>query len=367
MYLATNAIQEGPEREEKKRKEKSSARDAFRSDKRRRRHFIPLAAHLSPSQVYRPWQKGTKVKTVPSPFACIRGGRKICDLSYWRAGMSRTLTVSASPVNAPATNPATNPAGDAAPGPMPAAPGLARDAKRRRNNVRHRPDGDRPVASRPEDRLVIRLLQAVDVCFARIYHRVNVLAPQHLPKHGPAVLICNHISGLDPMLIQSVCPRLIVWMMAKEYYEIPGLRSVFKTVEAIPVERGGRDLAATRAALRALEAGRILGVFPEGKIETSRELLPFQTGVALMALKAGVPVYPAYLDGTQRGKTMVQAFLYPNVATLAFGPVVQTGATTTSKEVLQEVTDQYVAAVERLRNLTLRPGPGRRPVPVTPG
>jgi 1-acyl-sn-glycerol-3-phosphate acyltransferase len=217
-----------------------------------------------------------------------------------------------------------------------------------------------PNVARPEDRLAIRLLQAVDVCFARIYHRVSVLAPQRLPKHGPAILICNHVSGLDPMLIQSVCPRLIVWMMAKEYYEIPGLRTIFKTVEAIPVDRGGRDLAATRAALRALQAGRILGVFPEGKIEKSRDLLPFQTGVALMALKANVPVYPAYLDGTQRGKTMVQAFAYPNVASLAFGPVVQAESGSTSKEVLQAVTDRYTEAVERLKAVTERALPGRR-------
>jgi 1-acyl-sn-glycerol-3-phosphate acyltransferase len=213
--------------------------------------------------------------------------------------------------------------------------------------------------SRPENRLSIRLLQAFDVCFARIYHRVNVLAPQRLPKHGPAILICNHISGLDPMLIQSVCPRLIVWMMAREYYEIGALRWVFKTVEAIPVDRGGRDLAATRAALRALEAGRILGVFPEGKIETSRQLLPFQTGVAMMAVKANVPVYPAYLDGTQRGKEMVHAFLYPNVANVAFGPPLEVGEATTSKEVLESVTGRFTDAISRLKDLTDRARLGR--------
>ena len=251
--------------------------------------------------------------------------------------MTQSDAVSAPPVNAPAPTPSRT---------------TARQRRRRRDADAARADPARHTDSRPEDRLAIRLLQAVDVCFARIYHRVNVLAPQHLPKHGPAILICNHISGLDPMLIQSVCPRLIVWMMAREYYEIPILRWVFKTVEAIPVDRGGRDLAATRAALRALEAGRILGVFPEGRIETSRELLPFQTGVALMALKANVPVYPAYLDGTQRGKTMVQAFLYPNVASLAFGPVVQTETGSTSKDVLQGVTDRYTEAVQRLRELT---------------
>ena len=244
--------------------------------------------------------------------------------------MTRSVPVSASPVNAPA------------------------DASSLRSR-RHRKRGETesaPPTSRPEDRLAIRLLQAFDVCFARIYHRVNVLSPQRLPKHGPAILICNHVSGLDPMLIQSVCPRLIVWMMAREYYEMRGLKTIFKTVEAIPVDRAGRDLAATRAALRALEAGRILGVFPEGKIETSHDLLPFQTGVALLAIKAGVPVYPAYLDGTQRKKPMLQAFLYPSVATLAFGPQVNFPAPSTSKEVLQEATDACAAAVARLKAVT---------------
>lgn len=247
--------------------------------------------------------------------------------------MTRTVPVSASPVNVEESIP---------------------DRRVRRRHARAGAAGhdDAESSVRPEDRLAIRFLQAVDVCYARIYHRVNVLAPQRLPKHGPAILICNHVSGLDPMLIQSVCPRLIVWMMAREYYEIRGLKPIFKTIEAIPVDRAGRDLAATRAALRALESGRILGVFPEGKIERTRQLLPFQTGVALMALKANVPVYPAYLDGTQRGRPMSQVFIYPNVASLAFGPVVEYPGGSTSKEVLQSVTDRYAEAVGRLKSLT---------------
>ena len=265
--------------------------------------------------------------------------------------MTQTLPVSASPVK------------------VPVKPSAREERRRRRSAARQAAGGAgettppaeaAPPASRPEDRLAIRLLQAFDMCFARIYHRINVLSPQRLPKHGPAILICNHVSGLDPMLIQSVCPRLIVWMMAREYYEIRGLHTIFRTVEAIPVDRGGRDLAATRAALRALEAGRILGVFPEGRIETSRQLLPFQTGVALMAIKAGVPVYPAYLDGTQRNKKMLQAFLYPNVASLAFGPAVEFDTTSTSKEALQAATDRFTEAVARLKAATERTMPGRR-------
>jgi 1-acyl-sn-glycerol-3-phosphate acyltransferase len=208
---------------------------------------------------------------------------------------------------------------------------------------------------RPENRPIIRLLQAIDVCFSRIYHRLNVLAPQQLPRDGAAILVSNHISGLDPLLIQSVCPRLITWMMAKEYMEIIGLRWVFKQVGIIPVARTGRDLSSTRAAMRALADGGLLGVFPEGRIETSRDLLPFQTGVALMAIKMGVPVFPVYVDGTQRGREIAEAVLRPCVASIAFGPEVDFERNSTTKEALEAATQKIATSVRDLRDKYVLP------------
>jgi 1-acyl-sn-glycerol-3-phosphate acyltransferase len=204
-------------------------------------------------------------------------------------------------------------------------------------------------AGRPEDRFVIRLLQAADVCFCRIYHSTTVRAPHRLPRTGAGILVCNHISGLDPFLLQSVLPRVIVWMMAKEYYEMRAIKRIFQTIEAIPVDRGGRDLASTRAALRALADGRILGIFPEGRISKTDEFLPFQTGVAMIAIKTGVPVYPAFIDGTMRGKTMLDAFRYRNRTTITFGPPVEFDRSGTSKEILQAGADKMMEAVEALK------------------
>ena len=144
-------------------------------------------------------------------------------------------------------------------------------------------------------------------------------------------------------------------MMAREYYEIKALNWIFRQIEAIPVERSGRDLAATRAAMRALEQGRVLGVFPEGRLSTSPELLPFQTGVALMAMKTGVEVYPACLDGTQRNKAMRPAFLYPNRAVLAFGPPVALPGASSDRQGLQESTDRIRDAVLALRRRYTQP------------
>jgi 1-acyl-sn-glycerol-3-phosphate acyltransferase len=203
----------------------------------------------------------------------------------------------------------------------------------------------------PEKLLAVRLLKSSNLVFTRTYHRLSVQTPCPLPRSGPAILVCNHVSALDPMLIQSaVAKRLVIWMMAKEYYDVPVLGWVFRTVRAIPVDRGGRDLSATRSALRALENGRILGIFPEGKIATSKDLLPFQTGVALMAIKAKVDVYPAYLDGTQRGREMVQAVAFPSRARLTFGPKVEFDRSSTTKQALDAATEQIRCAIQQLQN-----------------
>lgn len=177
--------------------------------------------------------------------------------------------------------------------------------------------------SKPLDaRAGVRIFHGINRIYSRSYHQIRVLSPSKLPRKGAAILVCNHISGLDPLMLQSVSNRVIVWMMAKEYYDIKALRWFYRTIEAIPVDRNGRDSAATRAALRALQNGSVLGIFPEGKIEPTRDLLPFQTGVAMMAHRAGVQVYPTYMDGTHRGKEMATAFLHANNVCLNFGPPV---------------------------------------------
>ena len=156
--------------------------------------------------------------------------------------------------------------------------------------------GAAALTSRPEDRLALKILQAFNVCFTRIYHRLEIRSPLKLPRRGNAIIVCNHTSGLDPLLIQSASRRLIVWMMAREYYEVKWLLPFFHAIEAIPVDRDRPDAAATRAALKTLASGHVLGVFPEGRIETSRELLPFQPGIAVLAARsrAGLSRVPGW-------------------------------------------------------------------------
>jgi 1-acyl-sn-glycerol-3-phosphate acyltransferase len=202
----------------------------------------------------------------------------------------------------------------------------------------------------PEKRFACRVLHAANRAYTHLYHHLEVFGACTLPKTGPAIVVCNHTSALDPHLVQSPCRRLITWMMAKEFHDLWYLKPVFQQLGVIPVTRSGRDTSATRAAIRALANGELLGIFPEGRIEQSREMFPFQTGVALMAMKTGVPVYPAFLDGTQRNKEMLAALVQPQRARVIFGDEVQFDRANTTRQGLSVATEAIQDAVAALRD-----------------
>ena len=168
--------------------------------------------------------------------------------------------------------------------------------------ARHRP---------PERPLAIKLLHATNRLLCRAYHRVDVVGRLDQPRVGPAVIVCNHFSSLDPLVIQSVFFRPIVWMVAREYTVGPGLQWLFDTLRAIPVSRDGKDSSALRAALRALSDGDVLGIFPEGRFTKTAEVLPFETGAAMIAMRANVPVIPIGQSGSARGRSMAGGVLLP--------------------------------------------------------
>lgn len=150
--------------------------------------------------------------------------------------------------------------------------------------------------------------------YNRIYSglvwRAEISSPLPLPPHQGGVVICNHRSGMDPNLVQLITRRCIHWMVAREYCEHALLGWAFRTLEAIPVGRAGVDTQATKSAIRWAQQGNLVGVFPEGRINTTAEfMLPGRPGAALIALKARVPVVPCYVEGSPYGGTPESSYL----------------------------------------------------------
>jgi 1-acyl-sn-glycerol-3-phosphate acyltransferase len=188
-----------------------------------------------------------------------------------------------------------------------------------------------------------RVLLGLNRILCHTFHRVNLLTPPPSAAvlAGGGIIAPNHTSSLDPLLVQSVLAVPIRWMMAKEYLETPGLGWLFRAVQVIPVNRTGQDLASTRAALRALRDGEVLGIFPEGKIETSREMLPLAPGIAYLAAQARTRVIPVWIEGTQRRQTMVGSYLMPQEANVAFGRPIDVGKSDNRSTVVSLIESQY--------------------------
>lgn len=133
------------------------------------------------------------------------------------------------------------------------------------------------------------------------FQRLRVMGREHVPgarRPGALIVVCNHTAGIDPILVSAAVPFEVRWMMGLDMMA-PSLKTVWDWTGVIAVNRKGRDLAGTREALRLLEEGAVVGVFPEGRLERpARQLLEFHPGVGFLIARSGASVLPVWIDGT---------------------------------------------------------------------
>jgi 1-acyl-sn-glycerol-3-phosphate acyltransferase len=142
-------------------------------------------------------------------------------------------------------------------------------------------------------------LFALNYVLTRVLWRATLHGSLDLPPGQGAVLVSNHRAPVDPTFLYLLSRRVVHWMVAKEYCVHPALAWFFRVSECIPVSRGGIDTKATKIAIRYVQAGGLVGMFPEGRINNTDDLLmPGRPGAALIALRAQVPVVPMYVEGS---------------------------------------------------------------------
>jgi 1-acyl-sn-glycerol-3-phosphate acyltransferase len=164
------------------------------------------------------------------------------------------------------------------------------------------------------------LLVVASALYARVVWRARSNGYLPIPPGQGAVVVSNHTSGIDPWFIQLGCDRPVHWMVATEYFHHPALHWFFRIARSIPVSRGGIDTSATKLAIRLAESGGLVGLFPEGRINLTGELLlPGRPGAALIALRARVPVVPCYIRGAPQSETVPGTFFKTAKASVVFG------------------------------------------------
>lgn len=198
------------------------------------------------------------------------------------------------------------------------------------------------------------VLYFINILFTDFLWRVRVKGRLAIRPGEPAVVVSNHISGIDPLLIQRATNCCVHWMVAREYIEHWSMGWAFRILRAIPVGRAGTDTAATKQAIRWLEKGESVGMFPEGRINRDRQdtlLLPGRPGAALVALRARVPVIPCYVADSPYNGTALGSFLMTAKARVVVGEPIDISAyydRANEREVQELLTRQFLREIARL-------------------
>jgi 1-acyl-sn-glycerol-3-phosphate acyltransferase len=202
-----------------------------------------------------------------------------------------------------------------------------------------------------------------------VIFRPRIEGRAHVPKSGPAVLACNHVSYLDWLLLPfAVRTRRISFLAKLEYFNDPGFRGrlkryFFSSTGQVPVDRSGSAgaSAALRTAQRLLLEGRLVGIFPEGTRSRDGRLHRARTGIARLAAETGVAVVPCATVGLYDAAPAGARFPRPRKVQVRFGtpmtfPSVE-GRAPSALE-LRAWTDDLMAAVQALSGQDRSPADG---------
>ena len=160
-------------------------------------------------------------------------------------------------------------------------------------------DPGRPAPPRRWELLAYGFVRAVVAGLCRLLWRIEVVHPERVPAAGACVLAPSHRSYLDTPFLACVTRRRIRFMGKAEMWKYRWAGRFFSALGGFPVDRGGADRAALRAAQAALEGGEPLGMFPEGTRRSGPVIEDLHQGVAFLAARLGVPIVPIGIGGSE--------------------------------------------------------------------
>jgi len=202
------------------------------------------------------------------------------------------------------------------------------------------------------------VLHAVVPPVAKMLWRPTVTGLENVPATGPVILASNHLSFADSLVIPIVAPRKVVFLAKSDYFRGGGIKGTlqkawFEGMGLIPVDRDDSKaaIASLDTALAVLGRGEAFGIYPEGTRSRDGRLYRGRTGVAHLALTAGVPVVPVGLTGTEKLQPVGSRLPKVVPITVHFGAPIQVAGRYDGVPLgraRRQVTDEIMTAIQAL-------------------
>jgi 1-acyl-sn-glycerol-3-phosphate acyltransferase len=184
----------------------------------------------------------------------------------------------------------------------------------------------------------------------RLFGTAHALGLENIPAEGPFMLIANHQSVMDPMLIQSLCPRPMHAMAKSTQFRVPVIGRIMTHCYGYPVRRFQVDPQAVRITLRRLQQGHPVAIYIEGERTWDGRIQTPRLGTVRLALKAGVPILPTAIAGAYDAWPRWAAKPQRGRISISYGPPLRLpkiDSRTGREKALPAATDTILTAIRR--------------------
>ncbi|MDY6803414.1 MAG: lysophospholipid acyltransferase family protein [Cyanobacteriota bacterium] len=183
-----------------------------------------------------------------------------------------------------------------------------------------------------------------------VYFRGRIVGAEKVPQLGPFVAVSNHASDFDPPLLSCCMRRPVAFMAKEELFGVPVLKQAIALYGAYPVNRKAPDRSAIKSSLSYLEAGWATGVFLQGTRTVDGRITEPKLGAALIAAKAGVPLLPVCLWGTNAIAKKGSAMPKSVPVTVRIGDLIEAPSSTNRKD-LEALTQRCAEIINQMHDL----------------
>ncbi len=202
------------------------------------------------------------------------------------------------------------------------------------------------------DRAAYQTVRFIVTSFCRIWCRMSVEGRENVPAEGPFLLVPTHRSILDTPVASGVTFRRMRFMGADKYWKNKAFGRLLTALGGFPVTRGTADREALRRSIAVLERGEPLVLFPEGERKSGPLVLPLFDGATYVAVKAGVPIVPVGIGGSERAMPKGAKYIRPCKLHVVVGPPIpvakDAGSPKAQRDAARQLTVDLHTELQRL-------------------
>ena len=193
---------------------------------------------------------------------------------------------------------------------------------------------------------VLDVLRPLVRAASRLYFGLDLRGTEHIPDQGPLVVVPNHQTFADPVLVTIPIRRCVHYMAWRRLFRVPVLGRAIRLLRAFPVDLEGRDLGAVREARRLLvDEDAVVMIFPEGGRSVDGTLGRFHPGAFRLAASLRVPVLPVTIAGGHEAWPPGRRFPRPGRITITYHPPLAADATADPRTAARDLADRARAAI----------------------